>query len=242
MMQGGLCEMMFGGGVFEFRADRLVGSDQRSGAQELDRVEYRGDARRVVVIPQTTFKLIVFEFDGPNRINWAGQDCVLVRVGAPANTAAALAPASAANVAAPASAPAPAALSLEAGITAASGQFSPPKNLKVFVLKDSAETALARGGIAARPGMSSMKTWAAACQANSPVCVQGSKAMDAYRAGAITTDAAGKAQVRAVPPGIYYLVAFSQAGNHRMMWNVRVELKPGANAVTLDQRNATPLN
>ncbi len=81
MLQGGLCELMFGGGgVFEFRSDRLVGSDARTREQELDRVEYRGDAKRVVVIPQTTFKLIVFDFEGPNRINWAGQDCVLVRV------------------------------------------------------------------------------------------------------------------------------------------------------------------
>ena len=82
MLQGGgLCELMFGGGgVFEFRTDRLVGSDARTREQELDRVEYRGDARRVVVIPKTTFKLIEFDFEGPNRINWAGQDCVLVRV------------------------------------------------------------------------------------------------------------------------------------------------------------------
>ena len=82
ILQGGnpVCELMFGGGgVFEFRPDRLVGSDARTREQELDRVEYRGDARRVAVIPKTTYKLIVFDFDGPNRINWAGQDCVLVR-------------------------------------------------------------------------------------------------------------------------------------------------------------------
>jgi hypothetical protein len=36
------------------------------------------------VIPKTTFKLMVFEFDGPDRINWQGQDCVLTRVGAAA--------------------------------------------------------------------------------------------------------------------------------------------------------------
>ena len=82
MAKGGLCEVLFGGGVFEFRPDRLVGMDERTREQELDRVEYRGDAKRVVVLPKTTFKLIEFDFEGPDRINWASQKCVLVRVGA----------------------------------------------------------------------------------------------------------------------------------------------------------------
>ena len=56
-------------------------SRTRSVASRVQRREYRGDARRVAVIPKTTYKLIVFDFDGPNRINWAGQDCVLVRAG-----------------------------------------------------------------------------------------------------------------------------------------------------------------
>ena len=85
--------MFFGGGVFEFRPDRLVGMDARTREQELDRVEYRGDAKRVVVIPKTTFKLIEFDFEGPDRINWASQNCVLVRVGAAAGGAPAPEPA-----------------------------------------------------------------------------------------------------------------------------------------------------
>ncbi len=87
LAKGGLCEAMFGGGTFEFRPTTLVGFDKRTSAQELDQVEYRGDAKQVVVIPKTTFKLIVFDFDGPDRINWSGQNCVLVRVG-PASRAA----------------------------------------------------------------------------------------------------------------------------------------------------------
>ena len=42
LAKGGLCEVLFGGGVFEFRPDRLVGMDERTREQELDRVEYRG--------------------------------------------------------------------------------------------------------------------------------------------------------------------------------------------------------
>src|SRR4029450_4985781 len=79
MAKGGLCEVLFGGGgVFEFRPDRLVGMDERTREQELDRVEYRGDAKHVVVLPKTTLKLIEFDVEGPNRISWTGQNCVLV--------------------------------------------------------------------------------------------------------------------------------------------------------------------
>jgi hypothetical protein len=91
MMKGGVCEVFFSGdAVFEFRPDALVGIDKRTRrAEVLDHVEYRGDAKRVVVIPRTTLKLIVFDFDGPDRIRWAGQNCSLSRVSAaPRNGAA----------------------------------------------------------------------------------------------------------------------------------------------------------
>jgi hypothetical protein len=82
LAKGGLCEALFGGGVFEFRPDRLVGMDAhtRGSEQELDRVEYRGDAKHVVVIPKTTLKLMDFDVESSDRINWASQKCVLVRV------------------------------------------------------------------------------------------------------------------------------------------------------------------
>ena len=81
MAKGGLCDVLFGGGTFEFRTDRLMGMDARSPPQELDRVEYRGDSKHVVVIPRTTVKLMEFDVEGPNRINWKSQKCVLVRAG-----------------------------------------------------------------------------------------------------------------------------------------------------------------
>jgi hypothetical protein len=81
MAKGGLCDVLFGGGTFEFRTDRLMGMDGRTPPQELDRVEYRGDSKHVVVIPKTTLKLMEFDVEGLNRINWKSQKCVLVRAG-----------------------------------------------------------------------------------------------------------------------------------------------------------------
>ena len=81
MAKGGMCDVLFGGGTFEFRTDKLMGMDARTPPQELDRVEYRGDSKHVVVIPKTTVKLMEFDVEGPNRINWKSQKCVLVRAG-----------------------------------------------------------------------------------------------------------------------------------------------------------------
>src|ERR1700686_4099774 len=38
LAKGGLCEVLFGGGVFEFRPNALVGIDQQRHEEELDRV------------------------------------------------------------------------------------------------------------------------------------------------------------------------------------------------------------
>ena len=91
LAKGGLCEVLFGGGTFEFRPTTLVGFDARTSEQELDKVDYRGGGKQVVVVPKTTVRLMVFDFDGPDKINWSGQNCVLVRVGGPASHEAPLA-------------------------------------------------------------------------------------------------------------------------------------------------------
>ena len=73
--RGGLADVLFGGSVVGVRPDRRVGKDERTPEQELDRVEYRGDAKHVAVLPKTTLKLIEFDFDGPKRVHWTGQNC-----------------------------------------------------------------------------------------------------------------------------------------------------------------------
>jgi hypothetical protein len=89
LMKGGLCEMLFNGDtVFEFRPTGMVGIDKRTRRIDpLDDVQYRGGERQVVVIPRQSLKLIVFNFDGPDRITWEGQNCSLTRVSAGANAA-----------------------------------------------------------------------------------------------------------------------------------------------------------
>jgi hypothetical protein len=242
LAKGELCEVLFGGGVFEFRADRLVGKDERTPEQELDRVEYRGDAKHVVVLPKTTLKLIEFDFDGPDRVNWKGQNCTLVRVAqtpsasaaAPAKIASA-APSSASRNAAPASA----VLTLSVGAPAADSKVA---GRKLWVLKEDPQVALIKGGLRPTPDGSVLQDWMRACEKRAPACETGARALQAYSIGMATTDASGQAKTPALPTGRYWVLSDTKAGGKRLMWNEPVDLKEGGKSLTLDQRNAMPVD
>ena len=241
MAKGGLCEVLFGGGVFEFRPDRLMGMDERTPAQELDRVEYRGDAKRVVVLPKTTIKLIEFDFEGPDRINWASQKCVLVRVGAASNSASAAKPATIVSAAA---APSASSDSTTGGVLAFS-VGAPSADNKVagrtlWVLKQDAQVALIRGGLKSTPYATVLQNWMRACAEKTPDCEKGIRALQAFSVGYVTTDANGHAQAP-LPAGRYWVLSDAKVGGKRMMWHELVDVKAGNQSLTLDQRNAMPV-
>ena len=241
MAKGGLCEVLFGGGIFEFRPDRLVGMDERAPPQELDRVEYRGDAKRVVVLPKTTFKLIEFDFEGPDRINWASQKCVLVRVGAASGSASAAKPATVATAATPSAR----SDSTTGGVIAFSvGAPSPDNNVAgrtLWVLKQDAQVALIRGGLQSTPYASVLQNWMRACREKTPDCEKGVRALNAFSVGYIKTDANGHALTPTLPAGRYWVLSDAKVGNKRLMWHELVDVKAGTQSVTLDQRNAMPV-
>jgi hypothetical protein len=242
MAKGGLCEVLFGGGVFEFRLDRLMGMDERTPPQELDRVEYRGDARRVIVLPKMTFKLIEFDFEGPDRINWASQKCILVRVGAASSNASTGAPAATPSAKAAA---APSGASTAGGLLAITvGALSADKNSaagrKFLVLKQDPQFALIQGGIKSTPYATVLQNWVRACLAKTPDCEKGARALQPYIVGGVTTDASGHAQPATLPAGRYWILGDTKVGDKRLMWHELVDLK-GDRAVTLDLRNALPV-
>ena len=244
MAKGGLCEVLFGsGGVFEFRPDRLVGMDERTREQELDRVEYRGDAKHVVVLPKTSLKLMEFDVEGPDRVNWAAAKCVLVRVGAAsasasATTAATAAPARVAAFAAPASA--------AGGVLAVSvAALSPDYRIsgrQFWVLKEDAQVALIKGGLKSTPDGSVLQNWVRACASRAPDCEKGVRALQPYSVGLATTDANGRAQTPRLPAGRYWVLTDAKVGDKRVMWNEPVDLRAGDGSITLDRRNALPVD
>ena len=243
MAKGGLCEVLFGGGVFEFRPDRLVGMDERTRETELDRVEYRGDTKRVVVLPKTTLKLIEFDFEGPDRINWASQKCVLVRVGAASSSASAAKPApggsAAPTLAAGSGSSAGGVLALSVGAPSVDNKVA---GRKLMVLKQDPQVALIRGGLKSTPYASVLQNWMRACVQRTSDCEKGARALQAVTVGIATTDADGRAQTPPLPAGRYWVLSDAMVGNKRLMWHELVDLKTGNQSLTLDQRNALPVD
>jgi hypothetical protein len=243
LAQGGLCEALFGGGVFEFRPDRLIGMDDRTHEQELDRVEYRGDAKHVVVLPKTTLKLIEFDVDGPDRVHWTGQNCILVRLAAAPTASAGPPPAKAVN-AAP-SAGVGAHPNTGGVLTLSVGAASSTDNIagrKLWVLKADPQLALIKAGLTSTPYGTVLQNWMRACQKRDQACATGAQALNAYSVGIATTDANGHAQTPPLPAGRYWILSDAKIDNRRLMWNQPVDVKGTDASLTLDPRNAMPVD
>lgn len=52
----------------------------------------------------------------------------------------------------------------------------------------------------------------------------------------------GAAIFQAVPPGSYYVAALTALNQQVLVWDLRVDLKSGANAVAIDSNNITPMD
>ena len=55
-------------------------------------------------------------------------------------------------------------------------------------------------------------------------------------------DASGGGTFPGVPPGTYYLMASAIYNKQSLVWGQPVHVNTGQNSITLDLRNATPLN
>jgi hypothetical protein len=110
------------------------------------------------------------------------------------------------------------------------------------LLRQSYESALSSAGIQAPQGMSLIKGYLMSCMQRQPACQQGINATNASTVAGARADASGKAQLPAVAAGTYYFFCLGGINKQLFKWDFPVNLKPGANVVTLDQRNATPVN
>ena len=69
--------------------------------------------------------------------------------------------------------------------------------------------------------------------------------MDAIKANAVSAvraEANGNATFNGIAPGTYYLMISTRYNNQGLVWSQAVQITPGSNSITLDQRNATPVN
>jgi hypothetical protein len=80
------------------------------------------------------------------------------------------------------------------------------------------------------------------CGSRSPDCQKITDAIKANAASAVRADATGAGIFPGVPTGTYYLMISVTFNKQPLIWDQAVQLKPGANSLTLDLNNATPLN
>ena len=237
LAKGGMCEVLFGGGTFEFRPDSLVGMDARTPPQVLDQVEYRGNEKHVVVLPKTTIKLIEFDFDGPNRINWTGQNCALVRVGGAGESQKIASAAPSSSSVAPQGTGGALALSVAA--------LSPQDRVagrKFWVLKADPNFVLIKAGLTQTPYGTVLQNWMRACEKKEQACGTGMQALQPYSVGFVAADDQGHARTPPLPTGRYWVLSDARIADRHMMWFQPVDVKGPDAQLTFDARNAMSVN
>lgn len=113
----------------------------------------------------------------------------------------------------------------------------------LIVLKDDPENLMASAGISAQGASSRVSAWSKSCErpAQEAICKQGAASIASSIVARTGFDVQGIAAFNNVPSsGTFYILADTSSTNH-LIWSVKVDLKPGANSFTLDERNATPV-
>src|SRR5919106_1300774 len=136
-------------------------------------------------------------------------------------------------------------LSVTSGLPAQAGTSNALAGKTFVLFKESFAGFLRRTGkFQGPPGSTTrvapLAAWLYACQNQLPVCQH---ALYEARPNAVSeakADLNGKATLPGVPAGTYYLFAITPYNKQALVWDLRVDLKPGANSITLDQRNVAP--
>jgi hypothetical protein len=133
-------------------------------------------------------------------------------------------------------------LSIVSGFPAQAGAPNPLAGRPYILLRNSYANVLANGGVSVPPGASPYSYASTACTNKTPDCPKVSDAVKADAASAVRADANGAGTFPGVPPGSYYLMISARHNNQTLVWGQAVQLKAGSNSLTLDQRNAIPIN
>ena len=132
-------------------------------------------------------------------------------------------------------------LTIVSGFPGQPNATTPLANYPYVLLRDSFSNAVSNAGVPVPAGMSAVKAYGTACANRTPDCQQFGAVWKADAISAARADATGKAILPGVPAGTYYLAISVRYNNQPIIWDMKVNLKAGANSVTLDPRNAAPV-
>jgi hypothetical protein len=133
-------------------------------------------------------------------------------------------------------------LTIVSGFPMQPGVPNPLAGRPYVLLRDSYGDTLAKAGLSVPPGTSPYKYVGALCGARSPDCQIATDAIKADAASAVRADANGSGTFAPVSPGTYYLMISTIYNRQPLVWGQAVQVNAGANSITVDLRNATPLN
>ncbi len=132
-------------------------------------------------------------------------------------------------------------LSIASGFPTQPGVQNPLAMHPYTLLRDSIPNIVTKAGVVIPAGSNAYKVLGMACGTHSPDCGKIMDALKASVASAVRSDASGAGTFPAVPPGTYYLMISTRYNNQALVWEHPVELKAGANSMTLSAQNATPM-
>lgn len=237
---GGGCQSIFGKGTIAFGPSTYNWVAPDGHEEVLNHVEYRSDGANVIVIPTDPAPLpLIFGFPDHDHAVVALLGCTMQRLtpGAKPTQVSAQTKSAVPGVQA-----GQAILDLNVGETVA-GQFSPvPAGTQIWLTGQNPDANLVRAGFAPDRGGQPIEKLFAACKVGHggtmESCHRGMQAMLTGALGVARTDAAGHART-GIEPGRYYLVGFVPYKGHSLMWHMPVDIKTGANSVTLEPRNGS---
>ncbi len=151
-------------------------------------------------------------------------------------------PAAAGNNSLPAATTGNATLSIVSGFPSQPGVPNPLAAHPYTLLRDSLANIVARAGVSVPSGESPYKALALACGNRTPDCQKMVDAIKANAVSAVRSETNGNATFNGIAPGTYYLMISTRYNNQGLVWSQAVQITPGSNSLTLDQRNATPVN
>jgi len=136
-------------------------------------------------------------------------------------------------------------LTIKSGFPAQANAPDPLAGSAFMLMRNPVATVLAKSGTPVPANMSAQAAIRSACEANKPECRKylvavGNDAATGAKYAA-TSGASGATVLPGVPPGTYYLTTSAKIGQLVMYWHVKVDLKAGANTITLDTHNAEPV-
>lgn len=127
-------------------------------------------------------------------------------------------------------------VSLEAKIATKSGSVQSVRNEKFYLLDESLESILSDANLSDETGQSTTTAFGMSIVFPDKYNETRKKALDAINRRVkynVTTDSSGKAEMKSVKPGSYYLFAITKSGNGFAVWSSPVSIVPGNNVLNI---------